>query len=547
MIDFQTHPDRYRHWRLAVDGRVATLDMDVDPDGGLHDGYTLKLNSYDLGVDIELADAIQRLRFEHPEVGAVVIGSTLDRVFCAGANIPMLAGAPHPLKVNFCKFTNETRNGIEEASAESGQRYIAAINGTAAGGGYELALATDHIMLIDDGSATVALPEVPLLGVLPGTGGLTRLVDKRFVRRDRADVFCTVEEGIKGSKALEWKLIDELVPGSQFDELVRERASELAEASPRPTEADGVALTPLERTITDDELTYSSVSVTIDRTSRSAEFIVAGPTEPAPDDPGAASSLGAAWWALRAARELDDAILHMRVNELEIGTWIIRTEGDLELLLDHDRFLHEHAEHWFVNEVMLYWRRILKRVDVSSRSIVALIEPGSCFGGILFELALAADRAYMFDGADDDGASAEIAVTASSDGPLPMSNGLTRIGTRFWGDDDGRTKAEKSVGSTLDAEEALEAGLVTEIFDDIDWEDELRLILEERTSFSPDSLTAMEANLRFPGPETLETKIFGRLTAWQNWVFQRPNASGEVGALGRYGTGLRPEYDQKRV
>lgn len=521
--------------------------MDVDPDGGLHDGYTLKLNSYDLGVDIELADAIQRLRFEHPEVGAVVIGSTLDRVFCAGANIPMLAGAPHPLKVNFCKFTNETRNGIEEASAESGQRYIAAINGTAAGGGYELALATDHIMLIDDGSATVALPEVPLLGVLPGTGGLTRLVDKRFVRRDRADVFCTVEEGIKGSKALEWKLIDELVPGSQFDELVRERASELAEASPRPTEADGVALTPLERTITDDELTYSSVSVTIDRTSRSAEFIVAGPTEPAPDDPGAASSLGAAWWALRAARELDDAILHMRVNELEIGTWIIRTEGDLELLLDHDRFLHEHAEHWFVNEVMLYWRRILKRVDVSSRSIVALIEPGSCFGGILFELALAADRAYMFDGADDDGASAEIAVTASSDGPLPMSNGLTRIGTRFWGDDDGRTKAEKSVGSTLDAEEALEAGLVTEIFDDIDWEDELRLILEERTSFSPDSLTAMEANLRFPGPETLETKIFGRLTAWQNWVFQRPNASGEVGALGRYGTGLRPEYDQKRV
>jgi len=547
VIDFQTHPDNYRHWRLAVDGRAATLDMDVDPDGGLHEGYTLKLNSYDLGVDIELADAIQRLRFEHPEVGAVVIGSTMDRVFCAGANIPMLAGAPHPLKVNFCKFTNETRNGIEEASTESGQRYIAAINGTAAGGGYELALATDHIMLIDDGNASVALPEVPLLGVLPGTGGLTRLVDKRFVRRDRADVFCTVEEGIKGSKALEWKLIDELVPGSRFDEQVHERATEIAQTSPRPADAVGVPLTPLDRTITDDRLTYSSVSVAIDRVARSAEFTIAGPSEPAPSDPGAASSLGAAWWALRAARELDDAVLHMRVNELEIGTWIIRTEGNLELLLDHDRFLHEYGEHWFVNEVMLYWRRILKRVDVSSRSIVALIEPGSCFGGILFELALAADRAYMFAGEDDDGRSAEIAVTASSDGPLPMSNGLTRIATRFWGDDDGRTKAEKVVGSRLDAEGALEAGLVTEIFDDIDWEDELRLILEERTSFSPDSLTAMEANLRFPGPETLETKIFGRLTAWQNWVFQRPNASGEVGALGRYGTGLRPEYDQKRV
>ncbi len=547
MIDFQTHPDSYRHWRLAVDGRVATLDMDVDPDGGLHDGYTLKLNSYDLGVDIELADAIQRLRFEHPEVGAVVIGSAMDRVFCAGANIPMLAGAPHPLKVNFCKFTNETRNGIEEASAESGQRYIAAINGTAAGGGYELALATDHIMLIDDGSASVALPEVPLLGVLPGTGGLTRLVDKRFVRRDRADVFCTVEEGIKGSKALEWKLIDELVPGSQFDELIHERATEIAQTSPRPTDAAGVALSPLDRTISEDGLTYSSVSVTIDRSARSAEFIIAGPSEPAPPDPGEASALGATWWALRAARELDDAILHMRVNELEIGTWIIRTEGNLELLLDHDRFLHEHSEHWFVNEVMLYWRRILKRIDVSSRSIVSLIEPGSCFGGVLFELVLAADRAYMFLGEAEDESSAEIAVTASSDGPLPMSNGLTRIATRFWGDDDARTIAEKTVGSTLDADGALEAGLVTEIFDDIDWEDELRLILEERTSFSPDSLTAMEANLRFPGPETLETKIFGRLTAWQNWVFQRPNASGEVGALGRYGTGLRPEYDQKRV
>jgi len=547
VIEFQTHPDQYRHWRLGVDGRVATLDMDVDPDGGLHDGYTLKLNSYDLGVDIELADAIQRLRFEHPEVGAVVIGSAMDRVFCAGANIPMLAGAPHPLKVNFCKFTNETRNGIEEASAESGQRYIAAINGTAAGGGYELALATDHIMLIDDGSASVALPEVPLLGVLPGTGGLTRLVDKRFVRRDRADVFCTVEEGIKGTKAVEWNLIDELVPGSRFDEIVHDRAVEFADASPRPAEGPGVMLTPLDRTISENALTYSSVSVSIDRTARSAEFVIAGPSEGAPPDGDGARSLGAAWWAMRVARELDDAILHLRVNELEIGTWVIRTEGDLALVLDHDRFLHEHASHWFVHEVMLYWRRILKRIDVSSRSIVALIEPGSCFGGVLFELVLAADRAYMFLGEDDDGETARVAVTASSTGPLTMSNGLTRIATRFWGDDDARQRAEATVGLTLDAEEATEAGLVTEIFDDIDWEDELRLILEERTSFSPDSLTAMEANLRFPGPETLETKIFGRLTAWQNWVFQRPNASGEVGALGRYGTGLRPEYDKRRV
>ncbi len=522
--------------------------MDVDPEGGLHDGYTLKLNSYDLGVDIELADAIQRLRFEHPQVGAVVIGSMKERVFCAGANISMLAGAPHPLKVNFCKFTNETRNGIEEATAESGQRYLTAINGTAAGGGYELALATDHIMLIDDGSATVALPEVPLLGVLPGTGGLTRLVDKRFVRRDRADVFCTIEEGIKGRRALEWKLVDELVSGSAFTERVGERAAEFASASPRPADATGVELTPLHRTFGEDRVDYSSVAVVIDRSARTLELVISGPTERAPADAEAAVSLGAEWWALRTARELDDAILHLRVNELEIGTWIVRTEGDMDPLLDHDRFLHEHADHWFVNEVTLLWRRVLKRVDLTARTIVALIEPGSCFGGILGELALAGDRAYMFLGSrENDDRIAELALTQSSSGALTMSNGLTRIATRFWGDDEGRQAAMAVIGTRLHAEAAMEAGVVTEIFDGIDWEDELRIIFEERTSFSPDSLTAMEANLRFPGPETLETKIFGRLSAWQNWVFQRPNASGERGALKRYGTGLRPDYDRRRV
>ena len=522
--------------------------MDVDPDGGLHGDYKLKLNSYDLGVDIELADAIQRLRFEHPEVGAVVLGSMKERVFCAGANISMLAGAPHPLKVNFCKFTNETRNGIEEATAESGQRYLAAINGTAAGGGYELALATDHIMLIDDGSASVALPEVPLLAVLPGTGGLTRLVDKRFVRRDRADVFCTIEEGIKGSRAVEWKLIDELVPGSTFNERVADRAAEFANASLRPAEATGVTLTPLNRMFGENGVDYSSVAVTIDRDARTAEILIKGPTDSAPADPEGAVSAGADWWVLRLARELDDAILHLRVNELEIGTWIIRTEGDLDAVLDHDRFLHEHAGHWFVNEVMLFWRRVLKRLDVTSRTIVVLIEPGSCFGGTLAELGLASDRTYMFLGTtEDDDRLAVLALTDSSRGVLPMSNGLSRLATRFWGDEEGLRAAEDAIGVRLDADAAMEAGLVTEIYDDIDWDDELRIILEERTSFSPDCLTAMEANLRFPGPETLETKIFGRLTAWQNWVFQRPSASGETGALRRYGTGLRPEYDKRRV
>ncbi len=540
MIDFQTDPTRYRHWRLRFEPPIAYLDMDVDPDGGLHEGYEMKLNSYDLGVDIELADAVQRLRFEHPEVGAVVIGSLNERVFCAGANIGMLASAAHPLKVNFCKFTNETRNAIEDASANSGQRYLAAVKGNAAGGGYELVLAADHIMLVDDGSSSVALPEVPLLGVLPGTGGLTRLVDKRHVRRDRADVFCTVEEGIKGKRALEWRLVDELVPSSVFEETVRSRAMEAAEATDRPTNAPGVELTPIQRLIDDSALTYSSLRVEIDRMGRTATLVVLGPDGP----PGE----GARFWPLRLAREMDDALLHLRVNELEIGTLILRSEGDVSLVEAYDRLLIDQEGDWFRREVVLYWKRLLKRLEATSRTTICLIEPGSCFVGFLAELMLAADRSYMLEGArDDGGAEALIILTGASAGPLPMANGLTRLATRFWGDPAGLEKATEVIGRHLDAAAAYEAGLVTDVMDEIDWDDELRVMLEERAGFSPDSLTGMEANLRFPGPETMETKIFGRLTAWQNWVFQRPNASGEAGALRRYGTGLRPDYDQRRV
>jgi benzoyl-CoA-dihydrodiol lyase len=540
MIDFQTDPGRYRHWRLRFDGPVAFLDMDVDPSGGLHEGYDMKLNSYDLGVDIELADAVQRLRFEHPEVGAVVIGSLNDRVFCAGANIGMLAVSPHPLKVNFCKFTNETRHAIEDATANSGQRYLTALKGNAAGGGYELALATDHIMLIDDGSSSVALPEVPLLGVLPGTGGLTRLVDKRHVRRDRADVFCTVEEGIKGKRALEWRLVDELVPSSSFDDTVKGRAIEMAAATSRPMNAVGVELTPLQREMGEDSVMYSSLALEIDRARRTATLTVLGPEDDASDQ-------DAAFWPLRLARELDDAILHLRVNELEIGTLILRSEGDSALVERFDLLLYEQGD-WFMKEVALYWKRLLKRVDATSRTLICLVEPGSCFVGFLAELVLAADRSYMLDGTWP-GAEAEalMILTLSSTGLLPMANDLTRFETRFWGDEAGLKMAMNSVGHPIGATEAYEAGLVTDIMDDIDWEDELRVMIEERAGFSPDSLTGMEANLRFPGPETMETKIFGRLTAWQNWVFSRPNASGETGALRRYGTGLRPDYDQRRV
>jgi benzoyl-CoA-dihydrodiol lyase len=512
--------------------------MDVDPDGGLHEGYELKLNSYDLGVDIELADAVQRLRFEHPEVGAVVIGSLNDRVFCAGANIGMLASAAHPLKVNFCKFTNETRNAIEDASAYSGQRYLAALKGNAAGGGYELALATDYIMLVDDGSSSVALPEVPLLGVLPGTGGLTRLVDKRHVRRDRADVFCTVEEGIKGKRALEWRLIDELVSSSSFKETVQTRAMQLA--AERDGSSSGVELTPLDRVVGDASVTYSSLRVEIDRMARTATLIIFGPEGPPTE--------GAGFWPLRLARELDDALLHLRVNELEIGTLILRSEGDGALVETYDRLLVDHEGDWFRREVALYWKRLLKRVEATSRTTICLVEPRSCFVGFLAELMLTADRSYMLEGTrEGDEEEARILLTEASAGLLPMANGITRLQTRFWGDESSLETARSAIGKSLDAAAAYDAGLVTDVMDDIDWDDELRVMLEERAGFSPDSLTGMEANLRFPGPETMETKIFGRLTAWQNWVFQRPNASGETGALRRYGTGLRPDYDQRRV
>ncbi|HXV72716.1 MAG TPA: 2,3-epoxybenzoyl-CoA dihydrolase [Acidimicrobiia bacterium] len=549
MIDFQTNPDSYRHWRLRVEGPIAYLDMAVDPDGGLDPGYELKLNSYDLGVDIELADAVQRLRFEHPEVGAVVIGSVLDRMFCAGANIGMLASASHPLKVNFCKFTNETRNAIEDATRNSSQRYIAAIGGNAAGGGYELALAADHLMLIDDRNASVSLPEVPLLGVLPGTGGLTRLTDKRHVRRDRADVFCTLEEGVKGSRALEWGLVDELVPAPSFDETVAKRAQELAAGSDRPSDATGVTLTPLDRVIDGDRITYTTVSVEIDRTERTAALTIHGPEESPPVDGDEAVSAGAGFWPLRLARELDDAILHLRVNELEVGSISIHSRGDPGLVLAYDTLLLTQADHWFVREVLLYWGRVMRRVDLTARTIIALVEPGSCFAGFLAELTLAADRSYMLIGErfGEGSGIARIVFTEANRFGFPMSNGLSRLETRFWGDSDGLARAHDVIGEKLDAESAVAAGVVTDAMDDLDWDDELRIIVEERAAFSPDGLTGMEANLRFPGPETMETKIFGRLTAWQNWVFQRPNASGDTGALRRYGTGIRPEYDHRRV
>jgi benzoyl-CoA-dihydrodiol lyase len=549
MIEFETHPDRYRHWRLRIDGRVAYLDMAVDPDGGLNPGYELKMNSYDLGVDIELADAVQRLRFEHPEVGAVVIGSVLERMFCAGANIGMLASATHPLKVNFCKFTNETRNAIEDATAHSGQKYLAALSGSAAGGGYELALATDHIMLIDDRNASVSLPEVPLLGVLPGTGGLTRLTDKRHVRRDRADVFCTLEEGMKGAKAKDWRLVDELVSAPAFTETVAERAAQYAAESDRPTDATGVALTPLDRSIEDNRVSYSLISVDIDRKNHIASVTIEGPEGLPPVDGDEAVALGAHFWPLRLARELDDAILHLRANELDIGTVVFHSEGDLGPVLAYDTFLIGQSDHWFVREVLLYWARLMRRVDLTSRTLITLVEPESCFAGFLAEMMLAADRSYMLAGQriDGEGGVANTVFTEANRFGFPMSNGLSRLETRFWGDGEGLAKALEVIGEKLDAERALDAGLITDALDDLDWDDELRIILEERSAFSPDGLTGMEANLRFPGPETMETKIFGRLTAWQNWVFQRPNASGETGALRRYGTGLRPDYDTRRV
>ena len=557
-VDFRTHPGQYRHWRLGCDGPVATLTMDVDEQGGLVPGYELKLNSYDLGVDIELYDAVQRLRFEHPEVRAVVVTSGKDKVFCAGANIRMLAASPHPWKVNFCKFTNETRNGIEDASANSGQTYLAALNGTASGGGYELALACEHIMLIDDRSSAVSLPELPLLGVLPGTGGLTRVVDKRHVRRDRADYFSTKSEGLGGKKAVAWRLVDEAVPRAKWDEVVRQRAGELAARSGRPAGADaaGIELAPLAKTRTDGEIRYDHVTARLDPARGVAEITVFGPagsdqqSEP-PTSLAGLQEQGASFWTLAVTRELDDLILDLRTNELELGTWVLRTHGDPARVLAYDQFLADHRDNWLASEIVLYLKRTLKRLDVTSRSLLALIEPGSCFAGSLLELALAADRSYMlfgvFEEVDPEASPATVTVGPMNLGPLPMSNALTRLQTRFLGDPDALAGAEKRAGESLEAEDADQVGLVTFTPDDIDWDEEVRIAVEERASFSPDALTGLEANYRFPGPETLETKIFGRLTAWQNWIFYRPNASGPDGALRKYGTGQRADFDRKRV
>jgi len=554
-VEFRTAPERYRHWRLGIDGPVATLTMDVDEQGGIAPGYELKLNSYDLGVDIELYDAVQRLRFEHPEVKAVIITSGKDKVFCAGANIRMLAAAPHGWKVNFCKFTNETRNGIEDATANSGQTYLAAVNGTASGGGYELALACDHIMLVDDRSSAVALPELPLLGVLPGTGGLTRVTDKRHVRRDLADYFATRPEGVGGRKAVQWRLVDEAVPRAAWQQTVAERAAELAARPARPaetnTDAKGIELTPLAKTTTNLQRTYRHVTATLDRERGVAEITITGPDEDAPPSIAEMREQAASFWALAMTRELDDLILDLRTNEPELGTWVFRTQGDQGKVLAYDQLLLDNADDWLANEIIHYLKRTLKRLDVTSRSILTLIEPGSCFAGSLLELALAADRSYqlvgVFEDKDPDARPAKITVGAMNTGPLPMGNGLTRLQTRFLGDGRALADAEKRAGEPLTAGDAEQLGLVTFAPDDIDWDEEIRIAVEERASFSPDALTGLEANYRFPGPETLETKIFGRLTAWQNWIFSRPNAAGPDGALRRFGTGQRAAFDRKRV
>jgi benzoyl-CoA-dihydrodiol lyase len=548
-IDFQTEPSRYRHWKLKVDGDVATLLMDVDEKGALFEGYDLKLNSYDLGVDIELADAIERLRFEHPQVRVVVLRSGKPRVFCAGANIRMLGGASHAHKVNFCKFTNETRNGIEDMSENSGLATICAISGAAAGGGYELALAADHIMLVDDGSSAVSLPELPLLAVLPGTGGLTRVSDKRKVRRDHADVFCTTEEGVKGKRAVEWRLVDEVVPGSKFDDIVHARAKEFAARSRRSGAGRGVALTPLKRSFSAGGVDYSSLAVEFEREGRITTITLRGPGAPPPASAEAMAALGAEFWPLKLARELDDAILHIRLNEFEVAAIVFKSAGDAAEIVAYEQFLDANRDHWLVREIRHLWKRVLKRVDLTSRSLVTLIEPGSCFAGTLAELSLASDRSYMFIGArgGDNRPPATIILTDANFGAYPMSNGLTRLASRFLATpaDLEAVKAER--GKALDAETAQRLGLVTFAVDDIDWDDEVRVFLEERASFSPDSLTGLEANLRFAGPETMESKIFARLTAWQNWIFQRPNAVGGEGALKRYGTGQKPAFDTRRV
>jgi benzoyl-CoA-dihydrodiol lyase len=551
-VTFDRHPGSYRHWALRTEGEIAWLVMQVDEGAGLVPGYELKLNSYDLGVDIELYDAVQRLRFEHPEVRSVIVTSGNEKAFCAGANIKMLAGSPHAWKVNFCKFTNETRNGIEDATENSGQHYIAAVNGTCAGGGYELALACEEILLVDDNSSTVGLPEVPLLGVLPGTGGLTRVTDKRRVRKDRADVFATRPDGVKGKTAVEWKLVDALAPRHEFEDAARRHAAAAAEHSNRPADATGIELTPLNTNATDDGIAYDHVRAEFDRQAGTVTITVSGPRDDAPADAAAVHALGAASWLLAATRELDDLILRLRTNESGLGTWVLRTEGDPEKVLAHEKTVLEAAgSDWLCNEIVHYVKRTLKRLDVTSRSLFTLIEPGSCFAGVLAELALASDRQYMLDGPpiedEDSEERAQFWLSEANFGTFPMGNGLSRLESRFYGEIEHLEWLHKEIGRALSPTETMELGLVTEAPDDIDWEDEIRIILEGRGALSPDACTGMEANHRFTGPETMETKIFGRLTAWQNWIFVRPNASGPDGALRRYGTGQKAVFDRKRV
>ena len=546
-VDYQTDPARYRHWKLTFDGPVATLIADFDEDAGLRPGYKLKLNSYDLGVDIELNDAVNRIRFEHPEVRTVVLTSGKQRVFCTGANIYMLGLSGHAWKVNFCKFTNETRNGLEDSSQHSGLKFLAAVNGSCAGGGYELALACDEIILIDDRSSAISLPEVPLLGVLPGTGGLTRITDKRHVRHDLADIFATTSEGVRGQKAKDWRLVDALAKPAQFSEVVREHALRLADQSDRPADAKGVPLTPLHREIEADALRYRHVSITIDRARRTASFLVAGPSGPQPTDIAGIEAAGADWYPLALARELDDAILSMRTNELDTGIWLIRTVGDVAAVLAMDEILSANRSHWLVRETIGMLRRAFSRLDVTSRSLFALIEEGSCFAGTLLELALACDRSYHLALPDDDAKAPKIVVDAMNFGVYPMATGQSRIGRRFYDETAPVEAVRAAAGHQLDADAAFKLGLVTSNPDDIDWADETRLAIEERVTMSPDALTGLEANLRFNGTETMVTRVFGRLTAWQNWIFQRPNAVGEKGALKIYGKGEKAAFDWNRV
>lgn len=550
-VSFDRHPDSYRHWRLRLDGNVAWLVMSVEETAGLMPGYELKLNSYDLGVDIELYDATQRLRFEHPEVRAVIVTSGNEKTFCAGANIRMLAGSPHAWKVNFCKFTNETRNAIEDATESSGQTYLAAVNGPCAGGGYELALACERILLVDDNSSTVALPEVSLLGVLPGTGGLTRVTDKRGVRKDRADVFATRGDGVRGRTAVEWKLVDEIVPRRDFTDTALRRARTAAEFSGRPADASGVELTRLNREVTEHGISYDHMTATFDRSAGTVTITVRGPQD-VPADVAAVHVAGAGGWLLAVARELDDVILRLRTNETELGTWVLRSDGNPEKVLGYEKLVLDNVhDDWLCNELVHYYKRTLKRLDVTSRSLIALIEPGSCFAGLLAELVFAADRQYMLDGPpidDEDSVErAQLWLSGANLGMFPMGNGLSRVESRFYGDDEHLDSLREWTERALSAEEAARLGLVTDALDDIDWPDEIRITIEGRGALSPDALTGMEANHRFVGPETMETKIFGRLTAWQNWIFARPNASGPEGALRRYGTGQKAIFDRKRV